>query len=208
MALEQEIKLALPAAQIDAARRTLTAYAGAAGREISLSNIYFDTPLHALAHARSALRLRQTPQGWQQAFKTAGSVAAGLHRRHEWEMPVAGAQLDLAALLALCEVPTAAEALRQAAPQLIPLFRTDFSRTLWQVTHAGAMIEAALDHGAIIAQIGATTRRAPLCEIELELISGDETTLQTLATRLTTALPELALDNSTKAQRGYQLCIP
>lgn len=205
MAIEQEIKLALPAGQIDAARRYLDTRAGAAGHEIALSNLYFDTPELALARAKSAVRLRLAPQGWLQTYKTAGSADAGLHRRHEWEMPVAGERLDIDALVAACDVPAAADALRAAAPALIALFRTDFSRTLWRIVHAGASVEAALDRGEIVAQVEGDVRREPICEIELELLDGDAAALQTLAAEFAAALPGVAPDNQSKAQRGYQL---
>jgi triphosphatase len=205
VAIETEIKLALPAAQRDAARHVLDTRAAAAGREIRLSNIYFDTPALTLARAKSAIRLRLAPQGWLQTYKTVGEAQAGLHRRHEWEMPVAGEALEIDALLAACDAPSAAEALRAAAPDLIALFRTDFSRTLWHLEHEGARIEAALDQGEIIAEVGGETRRAPISEIELELLEGDEAALSTLARALGEALPGLAPDNLSKAQRGYQL---
>ena len=100
MAIEKEIKLALPAGQADAARRFFVARTGEAGREIALSNVYFDTPDLALARAKSAVRLRRAPQGWLQTFKTVGTAEGGLHRRHEWEMPVATDALEIDALAA------------------------------------------------------------------------------------------------------------
>jgi inorganic triphosphatase YgiF len=205
MGVETEIKLALPAAQRDAARRVLDTCAGTPGREIHLSNIYFDTPALTLARAKSALRLRLAPQGWLQTYKTVGEAVGGLHRRHEWEMPVAGEALDLDALYAACDVPEAVDALRAAAPDLIALFRTDFSRTLWVLERADARIEAALDQGEIIARVNGETRRAPICEIELELLEGDDAVLPELAAGLCEALPGLAPDDVSKAQRGYQL---
>jgi triphosphatase len=205
MAIEQEIKLALPAGLTDAARRALDARAGAPGRDIALSNLYFDTPELALARAKSAVRLRLAPQGWLQTYKTVGEAEQGLHRRHEWEMPVARDQLEIDALLAACDVPAAATALRNAAPALIALFRTDFTRTLWALDTPLARIEAALDLGEITAQVDGAARRAPICEIELELVEGDTAALRALAAELAAALPGLAPDNQSKAQRGYQL---
>ncbi|KGS03824.1 CYTH domain-containing protein [Burkholderia sp. ABCPW 111] len=205
MAIEQEIKLALPAAQVDAARRFLDARAGAPGREITLVNVYFDTPALALARAKSALRLRLAPQGWLQTFKTVGAAVGGLHRRHEWEMPVAGEALEVDALCAACDVASAADALRAAAPHLIALFRTDFSRTLWHIEHAGATIEAALDRGEIVAQVNGDVRREPICEIELELVEGDAAALTSLAEAVAAAVSDVAPDNLSKAQRGYRL---
>ncbi len=207
MAIETEIKLALPPgdASADAARRALDACTGTAGREIALANVYYDTPDLSLARAKSAVRVRRAPQGWLQTFKTVGTAEGGLHTRHEWELPVAGDALELDALVAACDVPAAADALRAAAPALVALFRTDFARTLWRIERDGTTVEAGLDLGEIVAVVDGDTRRAPIREIELELIDGDEAVLHTLAAELAAALPGLAPDDQSKAQRGYRL---
>ena len=205
MGMEREIKLALPADQIDAATRWFVARTGTAGRPIALANIYFDTPALTLARSKSALRLRHTPDGWLQTFKTAGNASAGMHSRHEWEMPVAGEKLEIDALLHACDEPTVAAALRGAAPDLIELFRTNFTRTLWQVAHNGATVEAAIDQGVVIAKVNGETRHAPILEVELELKSGDEAALHALADELRAKVPGLAPDDVSKAQRGYRL---
>ena len=205
MGMEREIKLALPADQIDAATRWFVARTGTAGRPIALANIYFDTPALTLARSKCALRLRHTPDGWLQTFKTGGNASAGMHSRHEWEMPVAGEKLEIDALLQACDEPTVAAALRGAAPDLIELFRTNFTRTLWQVAHNGATVEAAIDQGDVIAEVNGETRRSPILEVELELKSGDEVALHALADELRTKVPGLAPDDVSKAQRGYRL---
>ncbi|CAB3794944.1 Inorganic triphosphatase [Paraburkholderia ultramafica] len=205
MGMEREIKLALPAGQVQAATQWFVARAGGQGRPVRLVNIYFDTPQLTLASSKSALRLRQTPDGWLQTFKTAGDAQDGLHSRHEWEMPVAGAKLEIEALLRACDEPAAADALRQAAPALIELFRTNFTRTLWHVQVDGAEIEAAIDQGDVFAEVDGENRRAPISEIELELKSGDEAALRALAAELGKQITGLAPDNISKAQRGYQL---
>ena len=205
MAMEREIKLLLPAAQVKAAGQWFVARTGNEGRAIKLSNIYFDTPQLTLAASKSALRLRHTPDGWLQTFKTVGSAANGLHSRHEWEMPVAGEALAIDALLRECDEPAAAQALREAAPQLIELFRTDFTRTLWQVSVDGSEVEAAIDQGNVLAEVNGELRRAPISEIELELKSGDEAALHALSSELGKQIAGLAPENISKAQRGYQL---
>jgi inorganic triphosphatase YgiF len=205
MGIEREIKLALPAAQVQAATQWFVARAGKDGTPVKLVNIYFDTPQLALASSKSALRLRQTPDGWLQTFKTAGNAAKGLHSRHEWEMPVAGAKLDIDALLQACDETAAADALRAAAPSLIELFRTNFTRTLWQLDANGAQVEAAIDQGDVLATVDGEARRAPISEIELELKSGDEAALHALAAELGERIAGLAPDDISKAQRGYKL---
>ncbi|WP_434107444.1 CYTH domain-containing protein [Paraburkholderia caffeinilytica] len=205
MAMEREIKLALPVSQVKAATQWFVARTGGEGRPIKLANIYFDTPRLALATSKSALRLRHTPDGWLQTFKTVGNAKDGLHSRHEWEMPVTGEKLEIDALLRECDEPAAAEALREAAPELIELFRTNFTRTLWNVSLDGSTVEAAIDQGDVIAEVNGETRRAPICEVELELKSGDEAALNTLAAELGKQVTGLVPDNISKAQRGYQL---
>jgi triphosphatase len=205
MGMEREIKLALPANQVAAATQLFIMRTGHAGRAITLDNIYFDTPALTLARSKSALRLRRTPDGWLQTFKTAGAAQAGLHSRHEWEMPVAGEALEIDALLRECDVPDVAAALRQAAPALIELFRTNFTRTLWLVQQDDAEIEAAIDQGEIIASVNGEMRRTPISEVELELKHGDEAALHTLAGELSAQIPCLAPDDLSKAQRGYRL---
>jgi triphosphatase len=205
MGMEREIKLALPAGKVRAATQWFVARTGAEGRPVRLVNIYFDTPPLTLATSKSALRLRQTPDGWLQTFKTVGEAQDGLHSRHEWEMPVAGAKLEIDTLLSACDEPTAADALRDAAPALIELFRTNFTRTLWHVQVNGAEIEAAIDLGDVLADVDGENRRAPISEVELELKSGDEAALHALAAELGKQITGLAPDNISKAQRGYQL---
>lgn len=208
MGIEREIKLALPQDQVAAALRFFEARTGVAGHAIRLENLYFDTPELALARAKSALRLRRAPQGWLQTFKTVGQAKNGLHARHEWEMPVAGEALEVDKLLHECDEAGVSTALSAAAENLIPLFRTDFTRTLWTLTHEGAQVEAAVDQGEITADVNGQTRRAPICEIELELKDAKddgEAALHALADELAKALPGLAPDDISKAQRGYKL---
>jgi inorganic triphosphatase YgiF len=118
---------------------------------------------------------------------------------------VAGEKLEIDALLRECDEPSAADALRQAAPELVELFRTNFTRTLWRVEVDGSDIEAAIDQGDVFAEVDSETRRAPISEVELELKSGDEAALHTLAAELGRQIAGLAPDNISKAQRGYKL---
>ncbi|MCP3725395.1 CYTH domain-containing protein [Paraburkholderia sp. CNPSo 3272] len=205
MGIEREIKLSLPRDLVDAALHLFETRAGKPGRAIRLENIYFDTPALALARAKSALRLRRAPEGWLQTFKTVGAAQNGLHARHEWEMPVTGEALEVDRLLRECDEAGVSTALSQAAAKLIPLFRTDFQRTLWTLEVDGAQVEAAIDQGEVTAEVNGETRRTPICEIELELKSGDEAALHTLAAELAQALAGLAPDDISKAQRGYKL---
>jgi len=203
MALEQEIKLALPPEDVPGAIACLDRLAGRPGRDIALENVYFDTPDCALAQEHSAIRIRKTREGWLQTLKTGGGASGGLHSRHEWEMPVAGPALEPSSLLAACAAHPIGSALHAMLPRLIPLFRTDFTRRLWLLSHAGAEIEAALDRGEVC--VNGSARHAPICEIELELKAGDAAALHSLAAILRHSVPALKPDDVSKAQRGYAL---
>ena len=206
MGIEREIKLALPSSYHDTVAGLITRQTGKEGRTIHLSNIYFDTPSYALAKAKSALRLRGTPDQWLQTYKTVGGESEnGMSSRHEWEIPVAGEALELDALLHACDSEEACDALRDAAPDLTALFRTDFSRVLWDLEYEGSMIEVALDLGEIVTVVEGERRTAPISELELELKSGDEQALHQLAAVMRGAFTELQPENLSKARRGYDL---
>lgn len=208
MSIEREIKLALPTSQHGEIAKDLTQRTGQEGRKIQLTNVYFDTPDRALAKAKSALRLRGAPDQWLQTYKTAGESQEGLHNRHEWELPVAGQALEIPALLEICDDEDAANALSDAAPELVALFRTDFSRVIWDVEIDGAMIEAALDLGEVEADVDGERLTTPISELELELKSGNEEALNTLAAQMRGAFLYLQPEDASKARRGYDLCEP
>ncbi|CAH2782817.1 MAG: Adenylate cyclase (EC [Candidatus Burkholderia crenata] len=208
MSIEREIKLALPTSEHGEIAQDLTQRTGQEGRKIQLTNVYFDTPDRALAKAKSAVRLRGTPDQWLQTYKTAGESQEGLHNRHEWKLPVAGEALEIPALLEICDEENAANALSDAAPELIALFRTDFSRVIWDVEIDGAKIEAALDLGEVTADVDSERRTTPISELELELKSGNEKSLDILAAQMRGSFLYLQPEDASKARRGYDLCEP
>jgi inorganic triphosphatase YgiF len=69
----------------------------------------------------------------------------------------------------------------------------------------GADVEAAIDQGEVVADVNGESRRAPICEIELELKHGDAGALNALSAELAQAVHGLRPDDVSKAQRGYRL---
>ncbi|AJP58889.1 hypothetical protein UC34_21965 [Pandoraea vervacti] len=224
MAIERELKLALPgdlpAARADALISHLDRLPGADARgERHLVNRYFDTPDLALARAKAALRLRFVardghPGQWLQTLKSVGEARDGLHVRHEWELAVPGEALDLAALIAACDMPATAALLRNEGENVVAQFETNFVRRLWRyVAGDGTTVEIAFDRGDVAVQTNGIRHTEPLVEVELELLdapdddrqSQGERILQALAQDLRAVLPELHADNVSKAQRGYRL---
>lgn len=199
--METELKLSLNAADLP---RLLThpLLANVAGTQ-RLLNTYFDTPELALKQRRMAVRERLAGDQWLLTVKTAGQSQNGLSRRQEWEGPTTPGALQFDTLVDDAELATDLMALR---PALRALFCTDFERQRWVITHADAQIEVALDQGRI--HVPDTDLSEPLLELELELLSGPETALLTLANMLRqTPQGDLTLtpSDASKAQRGMAL---
>ena len=105
-----------------------------------------------------------------------------------------------------------AQQLTRVAWQLVPVFRTDFTRRSWQLSHGGAVVEVALDEGAITTGNAQGNHRQAILELELELLSGPVDALLDLAHTLALgpqgqaggALRLLPAQQS-KAERGYAL---
>ena len=168
-----------------------------------LLNTYFDTPALDLKQRRMAVRERLASELLLLTVKTAGQSENGLSRRQEWEGPTTPGALDFAALVDDAELAATLMALRT---ELKPLFRTDFERHSWVLTHAGASIEVALDQGHIT--VPGTDLSEAILELELELLSGPDNALHALAQALReTPSGPIALTPSdlSKAQRGFSL---
>lgn len=206
--MEIELKLSIAPADVRRLRRLplLKKYAAAAPQARQLTSIYFDTPDLIIRRHNAGLRVRQSGDAWVQTLKGGGSVAGGLHQRHEWETPVEGPHPDLVALRKKVDAAPwdkllASPTLRQ---DLRPLFTTRIQRSLWllrlPVDNGMVEIEFALDEGSVAHD----DKQIPVCEVELELKSGAPEYLFDLALQLLDKVP-LRLDNVSKAARGYAL---
>lgn len=163
-----------------------------------LLNTYFDTPALDL-HARCiAMRFRKKGWDWLLTVKSAEPASGGLAVRSEWESTATPGVFDFSHVdnMALRGF------LEEATPQLEPVFTTDFKRQIWHIPFGESLIEMALDRGSIESQ-GKST---PICEIELELISGRVADIFALTRQLQENL-DLHPAIASKAERGYKLFI-
>ena len=201
MSQETELKLSLDTAEL--VHLLAHPLLGVPAQTQRLLNTYFDTPALDLKARRMAVRERLAGDQWLLTVKTAGTSTGGLSRRQEWEGPTTPGELDFASLVSDAELAATLMALRG---QLKALFRTDFERQRWVLSHAGARIEVALDQGHVT--VPGTEASEPILELELELLSGPEVALLSLAEALrqppTQTLALIPSDTS-KAQRGMAL---
>ncbi|MDO8263804.1 MAG: CHAD domain-containing protein [Gallionella sp.] len=199
MAIETELKLRIAPEQLAKLKRHALLRTHQVTRPVTrrLYNIYYDTAKLELHKSGMALRLRRTGRQWLQTLKGGGSIKAGLHQRNEWEVPVNGAALDFSS-------PQTAEwdehlpkALRK---KLQPVFVTDFSRSSRVLQWQGAQIELCMDQGTVSTEQHST----PVCELELELKSGQPQQLFELALAILEIVP-FELEVVSKAEQGYRL---
>src|SRR5574340_804176 len=204
MAVETELKLRIAPEQLARLKRhpLLKKHQVTPPVARRLHNIYYDTPKLELHKAEMALRLRRAGRQWLQTLKGGGSVKAGMHQRNEWEIPVSRAALDFSQFEKAG--PQTAEweehlplSLRK---KLQPVYVTDFSRTSRMLDWQGAQIELGMDHG----EVRTEQRSTPICELELELKSGEPAQLFELALALLEIVP-LELEPVSKAEQGYRL---
>ena len=205
---ETELKLLLPG--VDSARiADLLARHPALRRRPrqvqQLHNVYYDTPDQRLRRQKVALRVRRQTsdepplEQWILTLKTAGVSVGGLSQRGEWEAALRNATPRLSALQGTPWSTLDPDG--TLWPQLAPAFVTNCTRTLWLLRQrGGCVIEVALDVGDILAG----NRRAPICELELELKAGPPEALHALARRLADAVAVLP-GQASKAERGYAL---
>ncbi|HUW76083.1 MAG TPA: CHAD domain-containing protein [Gallionella sp.] len=199
MAVETELKLRIAPGQIARLKRHVLLKKYQVARPVvrRLQNIYYDTPKLELHQSGMALRLRHAGRQWLQTLKGGGSAQAGLHQRNEWEVPVNRAALDFSATPGVEWDEHLRPSLRK---KLQPVFVTDFSRSSRMLEFHGAQIELCLDQGEV--RIG--QRSTPICELELELKSGEPRQLFELALAILEIVP-FELELVSKAEQGYRL---
>lgn len=164
-----------------------------------LHNVYFDTAKGLLREMDMGLRVRSCDGRNEQTIKTAGRVIGGLHQRPEFNEPIQGLRPELARFNSTIW-PESCD-LKKLENDLIAIFSTDFERQTWLVEMADAtLIEVAYDKGFIETNQG----KVDICEIELELVKGDEEQLFVFGSKIA-ALSNVRLGNVSKAQRGYML---
>ncbi len=164
-----------------------------------LGNMYFDTSDNWLRKHDIGLRIRRFDDVYVQTVKTSGRVVAGLHQRPEYNAEHNCNTPNLT--LHPSEIWPEGKSAEQLDVELMPLFSTNFTREQWLVsTPDGSQIEIAFDQGLVISG----EKQDTICEVELELKSGQTDSLFTLA-RMLSEQGGVRLGNLSKAARGYRL---
>jgi triphosphatase len=163
MSIEIELKLQLS----PKTAKKLTSHpllANIQPQKMRLLNTYYDTPKLDLHAKRVAVRFRKKGEQWLLTVKSAEPASGGLAMRSEWETAATPGNFDFSHV----DTDELRDFLERASEQFEPIFTTDFRRQIWHVPFGESLIELAVDRG----NIESGGRSTPICEIELELLSG------------------------------------
>jgi triphosphatase len=192
---ERELKFELDPADAGRIRRYLARIAESKGQR-RLTSVYYDTPDFRLHHAAVTLRVRRAGRRVMQTVK-AGGAQAVLLDRPEWEREIKGLRPDLAAAR---DTPVPPLLNGDTAETLRPVFQTRLRRSTYRLARRGGTIDVALDQG----EVDTGRERAPVCELAIELATGEVGGLFDLA-REVSEFGALHPSARTKPDRGYAL---
>ena len=160
---------------------------------ISMETTYFDTPDGALAARHITLRRRLENGVSVCTVKT--PLADG--SRGEWELHW---QQPETMVEELCKFGAPAELRSLTAGGIVPVCGARFIRLAKTVEADGCLVELALDRGVLMGG----GREMPLCELEVELKSGDDAAAVAFAQRLAQEFG-LQPERKSKFRRAQQL---
>ena len=160
-----------------------------------LVNIYYDTPSFSLLRSGVILRVRKIGR---ERVKMSVAEREVLGRRVESESSICGETPDLKRIVD----PDVRRLIQKrcADEKLVPVFLTKFARETWLLQFRRSQIECAIDRGVI----AANGKNEPICEVELELKSGQVARLFELTHLLNKVVP-LQIEPASKAARGFDL---
>ncbi len=153
-----------------------------------LDNTYYDTPDRILSQRGAVCRVRtfkDEVEGckYEHTVKFGGKVDNGLYQRYEWNIRSSERLFDVDDFkIKASRQEDPVEVLDEAfegisADNLRPLCSTVFERTVYTFGFGDSIMEACFDVGTI----NAGTKSEDICELELELISGDVVDLKDMA---------------------------
>ena len=141
---------------------TINAAFSEESKEITMETVYYDTPSGALSARRYTLRRRL-----ENGVSVCTLKAPAGDARGEWETENVFIENAIAPLIA----HGAPEELKELVKEgIYPVCGAKFTRLAKTIFLEKAVAELALDHGYLFSG----NRKTPLCEVELELKSGDK----------------------------------
>ena len=146
--------------------------------EMCLDARYYDTSDYDLSNKQIAYRVRKEGTRWVAALKWSGTHEGALHKREELCVPVFDLEPDLS-IFSQCEL---GEELVNAVgdKKLECIIKTQVHRKNFRIDTETGLFEFSIDMGKIITPYG----EEPICEVEVELFSGETEELEEIGKKL------------------------
>lgn len=171
---------------------------------VKLSNTYFDTPERIIISRGGSIRVRnisdsdEEEENFEHTVKLGGKVENGLHQRYEWNFKTFSKFFSKAEFLdGISKSEDPSEMLIEllscvSDDDLEPLCKTKFNRTKYTLGYGDSIMEACFDVGIL----SAGDKSEKICELELELISGDVVDLLDMANYVVSKTNAVLFDDS------------
>ncbi|MEG1584030.1 MAG: CYTH domain-containing protein [Anaerovorax sp.] len=170
--------------------------------KIYMKASYFDTEDYILSKNDIAFRIRMEGNRIVASLKWNGESTDGLHTREEINVPVND---EACFILPNPEIFKESEpgkemlGVLQGRP-LHSILETRFLRSKFRIDTGTTLCELSLDTGEIVTDFG----NSPICELELELFSGDQDELLQIGKKIAEKY-HLEPENRSKYVRGLKL---
>ena len=155
---------------------------------VKITNTYYDTPDRAFMKKGGSVRVRvyesEDGKRYEQTVKYGGSVTEGLHQRYEWNVEISSDKCDLSKFRKMAEDADDPTDLFNEifedidTDKLVPLCSISIERTTYMFGYGDSMMEVCFDYGIIE---GSNGKKDVVCELEIELESGDVVDLKDMA---------------------------
>lgn len=164
--------------EIKAYVNSLTNNDDSSWKEINMKAVYYDTKEGSLQKYKAAYRVRQENKSIVATYKQGISNKDGIAERIEVNKFVQKLTPDISVFKNEELVWPLIK--RLEGETVIPIVKTDFVRKALLIDWQGSKIEVSLDLGTITGG----NKKVPICELELELKTGEETNLIELETKI------------------------
>lgn len=170
--------------------------------KVYMKAAYFDTDDYILSKNDIAFRVRMEGSRIVASLKWKGASEDGLHTREEINVPVKDEAcfiLPNPEIFKESDIGRDMIALLNGKP-LHSLLETRFLRSRLRVDTGKSICEVAIDEGEIVTDFG----NLPICELEIELFSGDQEDIQKMGELLAEKY-QLVPEDRSKYARGLTL---
>lgn len=170
--------------------------------ELEMHAVYFDTEDRKLYREGIAFRVRKEGNALVGTLKWNGSSEDGMHKREEINVPVDDEEklttpdIGIFAQSEMCEVLEKIVGERK----LMPLMDIYFLRRQVRLDTGNCICELSVDKGQVVVN----GKMAPICEMEIELYSGEEAEMIALGAEFAEKY-QLQAEDTSKYKRGLDL---